>query len=36
MRQALAAGVRFFQYRNKNGTRKGIYETALMLVSDCR
>jgi thiamine-phosphate pyrophosphorylase len=31
MQQALAAGVKFFQYRNKNGTRKNIYETALML-----
>ncbi len=31
MRQALAAGVRFFQYRSKNGARKGIYETSLML-----
>jgi len=31
MRQALEAGVNFFQYRNKDGARKGIYETALML-----
>lgn len=31
MRQALAAGVKFFQYRSKNGARKGIYETSLML-----
>ena len=31
MRQALAAGVKFFQYRNKAGARKGIYETALPL-----
>ena len=31
MRQALAAGVKFFQYRSKNGKRKGIYDTALML-----
>jgi thiamine-phosphate pyrophosphorylase len=31
MRQALAAGVKFFQYRSKNGTRKNIFETALML-----
>jgi len=31
MRQALAAGVNTFQYRNKNGARKNIYETALML-----
>jgi thiamine-phosphate pyrophosphorylase len=31
MRQALAAGVKFFQYRSKNGARKSIYETSLML-----
>jgi thiamine-phosphate pyrophosphorylase len=31
MRQALAAGVKFFQYRSKNGTRKGIHDTASML-----
>jgi len=31
MRQGLAAGVQFFQYRSKNGARKDIYETALML-----
>jgi thiamine-phosphate pyrophosphorylase len=31
MRQALAGGVKFFQYRSKNGPRKGIYETSLML-----
>jgi thiamine-phosphate diphosphorylase len=31
MRQALDAGVKFYQYRNKRGPRKGIYETALML-----
>jgi thiamine-phosphate pyrophosphorylase len=31
MQQALDAGVTFFQYRNKNGPRKDIYETALML-----
>lgn len=31
MREALAAGVKFFQYRNKSGTRKGAYETALLL-----
>lgn len=31
MQQALAAGVRFFQYRDKNGTRKSIYETSARL-----
>ena len=36
MQQALAAGVKFFQYRNKNGARKGIYETALMLSQTAR
>ena len=28
---ALSGGVTFFQYRNKNGTRRDIYETALRL-----
>ncbi len=32
MSQALAAGVRFFQYRNKSGARREIYETSLQLV----
>jgi thiamine-phosphate pyrophosphorylase len=31
MRQALSAGVKFFQYRNKHGARKSIYETASTL-----
>jgi thiamine-phosphate diphosphorylase len=31
MTVAIAAGVRFFQYRNKNGARKAIYETSLRL-----
>jgi thiamine-phosphate pyrophosphorylase len=31
MLQALAAGVRFFQYRDKNGTRKSIYEASVRL-----
>lgn len=31
MMQALAAGVRFFQYRDKAGARKSIYETSLLL-----
>jgi len=31
MQQALEAGVRFFQYRDKTGTRKSIYETSLLL-----
>jgi len=30
--RALAGGVRFFQYRNKNGSRREIYEVALRLV----
>ncbi len=33
MAAALAAGVRFFQYRNKNGSRKAVYETSLLLAS---
>jgi thiamine-phosphate pyrophosphorylase len=36
MQQALDAGVKFFQYRNKDGARKGIYETALMLARIAR
>jgi len=31
MQQAIAAGVRFFQYRDKKGTRKSIYETSVRL-----
>jgi len=31
MSQALEAGVRFFQYRNKRGTRRDIYETSMRL-----
>ncbi len=31
MASALAAGIRFFQYRNKSGTRRDIYETSLRL-----
>lgn len=31
MQQALDAGVKFFQYRSKNGARKGIYEVAMTL-----
>ncbi len=31
MNQALSAGVRFFQYRNKRGTRRAVYETACLL-----
>ncbi len=31
MEQALSAGVRFFQYRNKGGTRRAIYEIACLL-----
>jgi thiamine-phosphate pyrophosphorylase len=33
MATALAAGVRFFQYRNKSGSRRTIYETSLRLAS---
>ncbi len=36
MISALAAGVRFFQYRYKNGSRRAIYETALQLASRAR
>ena len=36
MSQALAAGVRFFQYRNKSGTRREIYEISLRLVQLAR
>jgi thiamine-phosphate diphosphorylase len=32
MSETLEAGVRFFQYRNKRGTRRDIYETSLQLV----
>jgi thiamine-phosphate pyrophosphorylase len=33
MASAIASGVRFFQYRNKNGSRRSIYETAQHLAS---
>ncbi len=36
MAAALSAGVRFFQYRNKSGTRSEIYETARDLASLAR
>jgi len=36
MRQALAGGVKFFQFRNKSGTRKGIYESSLLLARIAR
>jgi thiamine-phosphate pyrophosphorylase len=36
MQQALAAGVRFFQYRNKNGLRKAVFETSLLLAKIAR
>ena len=32
MTQALEAGVRFFQYRSKNGTRRQVYDAAARLV----
>lgn len=31
MKKALEAGVRFFQYRDKQGTRKSVFETSLLL-----
>lgn len=31
MRRALAAGIRFFQYRDKNGNRRSIYEASARL-----
>ncbi len=31
MTVAIAAGVRFFQYRNKSGSRRAVYETSLRL-----
>jgi len=33
MTVAIAAGVRFFQYRNKSGSRRAVYETSLTLAS---
>ena len=33
MTVAIAAGVRFFQYRNKSGTRRAVYEISLRLAS---
>lgn len=36
MLQALSAGVRFFQYRNKSGSRRLIWETALLLAQVAR
>jgi len=36
MQQALAAGVKFVQYRSKSGTRKGIYITSLLLARIAR
>ncbi len=33
MAVAIAAGVKFFQYRNKGGSRRAVYETSLRLVS---
>jgi thiamine-phosphate pyrophosphorylase len=36
MQQALAVGVRFFQYRSKGGTRKSIYEHSLQLAQLAR
>jgi thiamine-phosphate pyrophosphorylase len=36
MTEAVASGVRFFQYRDKGGTRREIYETALRLARIAR
>jgi thiamine-phosphate pyrophosphorylase len=36
MMQALAAGVRLFQYRDKHGSRKSIWKTALLLAKIAR
>ncbi len=36
MLQALSAGVRFFQYRNKSGPRRLIWKTALLLAQVAR
>lgn len=36
MTQAVSAGVKLFQYRNKSGTRKMIYETARLLAQVAR
>jgi len=36
MQQALAAGVKFFQYRSKGGTRKSVYEHSLQLARIAR
>ncbi len=36
MTSAVAAGVKFFQYRSKSGTRRAIYETSLRLVALAR
>ncbi len=33
MTVAIAAGIRFFQYRNKSGSRRAVYETSLRLAS---
>ena len=36
MDQALSAGVRFFQYRDKTGSRRSIYETCMRLATIAR
>jgi thiamine-phosphate pyrophosphorylase len=36
MARALSAGVRLFQYRNKSGSRRAVYETALLLAPAAR
>ena len=36
MRQALAVGVKLFQFRNKSGTRKSIYDSSLLLARIAR
>ncbi len=36
MAAAVSAGVRFFQYRNKRGSKKAVYETARLLAQAAR
>jgi len=36
MSTAVSAGIRFFQYRNKGGSKKTIYETARLLAQSAR
>jgi thiamine-phosphate pyrophosphorylase len=36
MQQAIEAGVNFFQYRNKSGSRKSVYEISMLLAQIAR